>query len=55
MVEVQQIVETLFMQLDTWFPAYCAWVLLTITFFIAQRIDDYSIIDFAWGMGFVVQ
>jgi len=28
---------------------------LTLTYFYAQKIDDNSIIDIAWGLGFIVQ
>jgi steroid 5-alpha reductase family enzyme len=55
MVFVNGIIETGFRYLDYWFPMYAAWVLLTITFFVAQSMNDNSIIDIAWGLGFMVQ
>jgi steroid 5-alpha reductase family enzyme len=49
------ILETAFRYLDYWFPMYAALVFFTITFFVAQSMDNYSIIDVAWGLGFVLQ
>jgi steroid 5-alpha reductase family enzyme len=49
------ILETGFKYLDYWFPMYAALVFFTITFFAAQAMDDNSIIDVAWGLGFLLQ
>mmetsp|Transcript_32833 Transcript_32833/g.29129 ORF Transcript_32833/g.29129 Transcript_32833/m.29129 type:complete len:299 (+) Transcript_32833:31-927(+) len=52
---IASIFESLFNSLEFWFPAYGAWILLTITFFYAQKIEDNSIIDIAWGLGHIIQ
>ena len=36
-------------------PMYSAWMLLTVTYFIGFFINDFSIIDISWGLGFVLQ
>ncbi|CAI2376463.1 unnamed protein product [Moneuplotes crassus] len=38
-----------------WLPAFCAWAMLHLTYLIGKSKDEYSLIDIAWGMGFVIQ
>lgn len=54
-MDISSIPEVLFSSIDYWLPAYSAWVLLTVTYFYAQKIEDNSIIDIAWGLGHILQ